>query len=345
MKNIPSAQKEDISVVLKETYDIEGNIDSIEELSWWVINLTYKVVIWEVSYVVQQITSPNWRTRRDMNRFFAAQDELKKRASDILMPTVIKDISGEIVPEFNGKRWHVQEYIQNDITDTLNPETAYSAWKLVWKLRRDLLDWEPAPKDLWEFAWDTYMEVYKSTLIQTIDKYKDHPFRWEVESWMAELNETIWFCETLEFVRQPWIIHGDTKLANILFRDGKAIGFVDPDGFEYTYAIWEVWQMIRSFAGKAEDGKKYDPDLVRAALSWYNSTLPKENQFTLKQGITSAIYQSVNLLFRVATDVLEEKLFRWDEKKYKRAAEDHVQGFFWHRNMYRELVADIRSID
>src|SRR5665213_3778918 len=126
----------------------------------------------------------------------------------------------------------------------------------------------------------------------------------------------------------PRAVHGDPKLANVIFNEkGEAIALVDLDAVGRYPLPMEIGDMLRSLcATKNQSGPMmFRADAWHAALDAYRRNAP-----FIKADETAAILDgfrlvTLELAARYLTDAYEESFFAFDGSRYQSAFEQNLE--------------------
>jgi len=113
------------------------------------------------------------------------------------------------------------------------------------------------------------------------------------------------------------VIHGDPKISNFLFKDGKASATVDLDTCGRASVLYDLGDAFRSWCGGLEDdpNNSFNIEHFTQGLRGYMS------QNKLPQKEVSLLLQSVELItlelaMRFCTDYFEDSYFSYDKERY-----------------------------
>jgi Ser/Thr protein kinase RdoA (MazF antagonist) len=117
------------------------------------------------------------------------------------------------------------------------------------------------------------------------------------------------------------IIHGDLKIANILFNDQEdVIALIDLDTFMNSTIATELGDALRSWCmsgGEDADVVIFDREVYRKALHGYFSTAIFLSEIEKKSISHGVKLITLELTARFIIDAFDENYFRLDLSKYK----------------------------
>lgn len=170
-------------------------------------------------------------------------------------------------------------------------------------------------------------QAHLARLVAALDKHTDH----EAYDQIAPLAEQVLVgAQKLHFGAQPLpqrIVHGDPKLANILFDDqDQALALVDLDTLATMSIDEELGDALRSWCnsnGERRGDNRFNVTLFEAALAGYSRGAPG----FLTHGEIAALPQAplriaTELAARFVRDAFEQSYFSWDSSHY-RASWEH----------------------
>lgn len=330
----------DCSRILTERYGLDAPVTSVRRLDGGRINDTYRVDTDAGAYMMQHIRSEGERAPERMRRYAWVRAALSEAVSSILLPDIVRTTHGEPYAEYDGEWYHVQRYIEHDSVVIHTEDSVRSAGELFGRLHVGLRGHTPEDVALWPVSEGPRTEGYRRGFEEALTRHADHPYHAEAESWRQEIADMAAYADSIVLRPDTGVIHSDEKLANVLFREGRAFALVDIGGFARTRVAWSVGQLLRSAATAEYPRWPYATALVRAALSGYDAVVPESERFGLAEGLGAAIRQTANLAVRFATDVLEEEVFRHDASRHARPADQSREAYYRYLALYRELRRD-----
>lgn len=219
------------------------NILSVSPLDGGHINETYLVKTANGRYVLQRINSHMYTSVlvRNFELYSPACDR-----SGLLYPAWIKTHKGDFfytVPD--GCHWRMYPYLDGEIlSPPLSAETLYACGHGIARIHALLNTLQAVPQPVYPMLHDLpyYFDEYRNLLKgpHLIPDNRDA----DTEALISSGIDTMLHV-TKEYAA-PSVVHGDLKLANILFRDGQVIGFLDFDTVMTGYPEEDIADCIRS---------------------------------------------------------------------------------------------------
>ena len=189
--------------------------------------------------------------------------------SDWLYPVLIRNKEGKIFfTDETGSHWRMYEYIDGEILNTpVSDEILYSCGKGLAEMHMIFSRIREKPTALYPHLHDLkyYYEIY----LQARDG-GDHdlkntdPF---IEGYIASKINSMLEVES----DRTSVVHGDPKLANILFKNGKVIGFIDFDTVMPGSRLEDLADCVRSCC--IEDGV-LNREKAEKLVKGYNNSIP-----------------------------------------------------------------------
>ena len=251
----------------------EDNIVSVSPVGEGHINDTYLVVTPASRFICQRIKS-GMDTRKLEHNFKLYSEALK--AAGMCFPDWLKNRDGKYyVTDENGGCWRMYPFIEGDIlTAPLAKETLYACGQglanmhmILGTIRGELQAVYPGLNDLSHY-YDEYLRTINGA--GPAKENRDAAIEATIESKIADM-----LAVTSEEMAP---VHADAKLSNILFRDGRVIGFIDMDTVMQGAPIEDVADCIRSCC--VRDGY-LDKEAAEAIAAGYERVAG--NKFTRKE--------------------------------------------------------------
>ncbi len=115
---------------------------------------------------------------------------------------------------------------------------------------------------------------------------------------------------------QKYLLHGDPKMANYLFKDGKVIALIDLDTVMLGSIFLDLGDAFRSWCKKDFIFQKNN---FEAGLRGYSEGAKEKTNKDLALRATKLI--TLELATRYLIDYFEESYFNWDKEKFESSAE------------------------
>ncbi|MCR4624840.1 MAG: phosphotransferase [Lachnospiraceae bacterium] len=164
--------------------------------------------------------------------------------ADWFYPVWIRNDEGKFFyTDETGCHWRVYKYIDGEIPAVPTDEdTLYACGQGLAKMHKIFAGIKETPKAVYPHLHDlkTYYDVYLDTLAS---KEKCEELRDPAIEKIIDVR-----VEAMLGIKPDSlsVVHGDAKLANILFKDGKVIGFIDFDTIMTGSVLEDIADCIRS---------------------------------------------------------------------------------------------------
>ena len=321
----------DIPASVQIAYAINDD-STITYLDGGKINTTYK--LHSPNIILQRLTNAYDEAWND--EYIQVQQTLEK--SDVLIPKLIESRSGTThVEDENGATWRAFILFENEApTIGIDPKL-YG--QLLANTHKGLAKCDFKPEH------EIHVENFHQTdyFVQSLGK-NIHNIPSAIGSHLAkDLVST--YCNRLEPLPQfgEQIIHGDTKIANMLFRNNLPYAFIDWETFMWGSVWIDIGDMIRSIAKTSLVNRGFvDHTELDAVIAGYHQQSPHDlslKDFT-RSAYISGMRLCVELACRYLLDFKDDGLFAWDRETYSSAHEHNLQRAMELRQVMRELNPD-----
>ncbi len=271
---------------------------SVVSLGLGNINDTFIVETGSEKYVFQRLQKKMDSAKLEYN--YGLYSEICE-GENILFPKWIKSREGNFfVSDSDGDSWRMYPYIEGEILSTpLSEEHCYACGEGLGRIHAALKKLPEAPKPVYPHLHDLgyYYEQYIITLRgeDLCEGSRDADVEEQIRRKMAEISS---FDAGIKS-----IVHGDAKISNMLFRDGKVIGFLDWDTVMEGSVPEEIADCIRSAC--ILDGK-LDTHAAKALIEGYKNASHADEKIT---DLVHAAFNKIcfELALRYYTDSISNK--------------------------------------
>ena len=277
---------------------IDEEVLSVVPLGLGNINDTFIVEAGSGKYVLQRLQKKMDPAKLEYNYWLYS--EICEREK-ILFPKWIRSGEGNFfVSDPEGDRWRMYPYIEGEILSApLSEEQCYVCGEGLGMIHDALKKLSEAPKPVYPHLHDLgyYYEQYIVTLRgnNLCEGSRDADVEEQIRRKMAEISSVDTGIKS--------IVHGDAKISNMLFKDGKVIGFLDWDTVMEGSIPEEIADCIRSAC--ISDGK-LDTHAAKALIEGYKNTSRGDEKITdLIPGAFNKI--CFELALRYYTDAISTK--------------------------------------
>ena len=237
------------------------------------------------------------------------------RGKEWLFPEWMKTENGEyFYTDLQGDHWRMYPYLEGDVLETpLTKEELFECGRGLARMHKILQEFPEQPVAVYPKLHDLarYYEEYLGLLDRKEDFFE--------EARDLEMEEVI-RVRIGEYLELPMdrskVVHGDTKLANILFREGRVAGFLDLDTIMQGSILEDIADCVRSCC--IVDGR-LDEAMAESLLEGYlqvgDQFLTEEERVLLPKVIGKICFE---LALRYYTDVISKtKKFRENYSGYR----------------------------
>lgn len=136
------------------------------------------------------------------------------------------------------------------------------------------------------------------------------------------------------------LVHGDPKMGNMLFRNGKPFTFIDLDTV-LAAPIWvDMGDMLRSTIKLSKEKQQITvaENIAAVAAGYFDVAVPGVRLRTFTEKAVVATQRiSLELIARYLNDIVDAHYFTWDDKTFVDRAQHHYAKAIplWHN--YQEL--------
>lgn len=292
-----------------------GEVSDVQRLNSGLVNISHLVQSTEGRFVLQEL-SPIW-DERVIDDYMAVQRYL--RTNGLHVPVLLINRNGKPFQKVHGKIWRAFEYQDNDSVEEATPELAREAGALLGRFHGLMRKSDFKPSFTLPGFHDTpgILKRLESVYKNKGNEEKARRVKEEYEFLSGKIPSFY-----LPTNRQKTVIHGDPKLANFLFKDGKAVSLLDLDTMMVESPLFDLGDALRSWCRRKPASSEYIPEIFEEAMRGYESTSPFH--FTY-QGINNAMSLiTLELAARYLIDFFEERYFAFNSEKYQSRAEQNL---------------------
>jgi Ser/Thr protein kinase RdoA (MazF antagonist) len=239
------------------------------------------------------------------------------------------------ISDSSGRLWRSFSYIESVAGSKFEGdlEASEGLGGLLGKLHRALATFGYKPKFRVPHFQDT--DYYVSKLKTMLTNIPD-PISRELATEMIALSNEVTIVN-----RPEQLIHGDTRIGNTLFRQGKPFTFIDWDGLKRANPLIDVGDMLQSTVGEViTKGKKSCSlaQLYPILEAYYREAgLTSDKQAFIAEALTAAQVIALNLGIRHLIDSVEDCYFLWDTTLFESRLAFNLFGARRQRQVYDVL--------
>jgi Ser/Thr protein kinase RdoA (MazF antagonist) len=300
-----------------------GGIDNYSQLLGGEVNITFLVEETDGSRSILQRMNPTLKVEMGHD-YSVIADHLMN--DGWTMPKPRKTDEGEIyLTDREKSLWRAYEYIESMPGRGLegNLSAHVLAGVLLGSLHRSLskLDYDPLYK-----RSGSNIKANLQKLNEVYPQMTSEAARNLAEKVMEQSNSADNEMPTLP----PQLIHGDPRIANVLFRDMKPFTFVDWDNIAKKNPLIDIGDLVRSVVSQGRDCNPENEvlDAVISMLVGYHEKngLEIDKNVFISQALTAGRAMALNLSTRYLIDVVEDCYFAWDPNEFESRAEANMNG-------------------
>lgn len=244
---------------------IDDAVLSFEPVGEGHINDTYAVTSAAGKFICQRVKG-SMDAGRLLHNFELYAEAF--RAEGMFFPDWIKNRDGKyFLTDEDGDHWRMYPLIAGDILSApLEEEILYACGEGLAKMHMILGKIKEKPEAVYpglrnlKFFYDEYCKVLSG--VGLVEERRDRELEAIIENKVADM------LAVTSIEQAP--VHGDPKLSNILFKEGKVIGFIDMDTVMLGSTLEDLADCIRSCC--VTDGR-LDKEAAQRIADGYTSTM------------------------------------------------------------------------
>ena len=264
----------------------------------------------------------------------------------MLTPRLVRTVTDRLDVERDEQIWRLLSFIDGETVDRLDGlPAAHEAGSLLARFHRALLDFDGELKINRPPVHG--IERHLERLNMVLKEHAQHVLHSDV-CHLIEQVQTLLKHRSGSAVGTPRLVHGDPKVANIMFdlTSGKALCMIDLDTLTYMPLALELGDAFRSWcnpSGEDHPEADFDIDLFEAAFNAYVDNayeLLSLDEATAIVPATLEIY--LELTVRFLADALEETYFAWDPARYANRGEHNLARARGQLSAARSLASQFK---
>jgi Ser/Thr protein kinase RdoA (MazF antagonist) len=241
------------------------------------------------------------------------------------------------IPDSSGRLWRSFSYIESAPGSELEGdlEACAALGGLLGALHCSLATLDYQPKFAVPHSQDT--DYYTGRLETVLAKIPGRANR-ELAAQMIALSSL----EDAIDSQPSQLIHGDPRIGNCLFREGKPYTFIDWDGLKIASPLLDLGDLLQSTAGETITTKgnvsvaQLQPIIEAYCLK---AELGTEKQAFTEKALAAARVIALNLGVRHLIDMVEDRYFKWDPARFKSRLEFNLFCAQRQHQVYEVLKA------
>lgn len=227
------------------------------------------------------------------------------------VPQPLQTLAGNYShPSSDKTVWRAMSYVESDgvVPETMTEQRRYQAGLMLGKWHKSLAGLEYQPTHAIPHFHDT--GHYAVTLAEQAYKLPDDETRQLAFDALASYATS----QKIDTSRGRQLIHGDPKLANMLYRDGQPFTLIDYDTTMVGSVWFDVGDLLRSIASHdAKTGTPPTSETTQQTLVGYRdgAELSMCTGDLMRRGQTAARQIGTELTMRYLSDVINQNYFTW----------------------------------
>lgn len=264
----------------------------------------------------------------------------------LVTPRPIRTDEGALwVTDEQDRPWRALTFLEGTSVDRVeSAETAREGGALVARFHAAVADLEHEYRHVRAGVHDT--DKHLAALRRALADHRDHRLFAEVNTLAAPL---LYEAERLpDFTAaglRPRHCHGDLKISNLLFRNGKGLCLVDLDTLGRMLWPFEMGDAMRSWCnprGEDEARAAFDAGLFEAALTGYGSVARPAGLLSAEEArsiVGGVLTICLELSARFLADALNETYFGFDKNRYPARGEHNLVRGAGQLRLYESVAA------
>ena len=229
---------------------------------------------------------------------------------NLFVPYLIHTLRGNPFAVNHNSLWRAFEHVPNDNVSESTPETAYDAARTLGKFHSILATSRFKPSFQLPGFHDTRSILAKLERLSLLPENaeKAELAREDINFLLQEIPK---FYLSQNEANQ--VIHGDPKLANFLFRDGRVIATLDLDTMMLSSPLIDLGDGFRSWTRKKPSTPEFKKEVFEAGVLGYRAGNPNYPITPDKVKQAMALI-TLELSARYLNDFFEENYFSLSPK-------------------------------
>jgi Ser/Thr protein kinase RdoA (MazF antagonist) len=303
-----------------------GRVFDFKRLDGGIVNSSYDVKTNRGRFIFQSL-SPIF-TKEVIHDYQEVQSYL--RTNELHVPVLLRGNDFKPYVSVLDNLWRVFEYIHHDPVKIFTPQLAFETGRTVGKFHEIMSHSDFRPKFHLDGFHDTRAIVEKLDKIMTEYECDDESKR------MGDFVRNNIKDHLLATALPKTLIHGDPKVDNFLFRDGKVISLLDLDTMMFSSELVDLGDGLRSWCRlRYNDKQRFSQQIFSEALRGYRSehNIPYDDYDIISA--TKSI--TLELVARFLIDSFEQSYFSFNSKKYPSLAVQNRDRCKRYSDYYKEI--------
>lgn len=263
-------------------------------------------------------------------------------AKGMATPLLVKASDGSLsIPDGEGGNWRALTFVEGQCFDRLEtPVQAREAGALVARFHVALSDYSRPFVHVRPGVH--VLSRHLKTLEDAVAGHGGHRLFDQVAPLADELLQAAGSMP--DFSPMPdRTIHGDLKISNLMFRDGKGHCLIDLDTMATQKWVFEMGDALRSWCNRSSEddpGAHVDEGLFQGAVEGYLGALKGTGFPSVEETsawVEGLAYICLELSSRFLADALNETYFGFDASRYPARGEHNLQRFRGQWSLFHDV--------
>ncbi|HAL49960.1 MAG: homoserine kinase [Candidatus Uhrbacteria bacterium GW2011_GWD1_41_16] len=329
----------EIEQIIEQNYKI-GEVLSINLISSGLIHQTYKIKT-EIGDFIFQKLHKSLSSSAIAQDFFNVTEHLA--SVGCTAPRSIRTKADEVTLKMGDEVWRMQTAIIGETFDRIsNSEIAWEAGKMLAQFHNALHNFQkPFESDFVLHNTQKELQALEESLESSSSELKTDE--------VLELGRLILLNakENLLPIDLPiWVIHGDPKVSNILFADGKAQAIIDLDTCQRSSVLLDLGDAFRSWCREGEgQDSAFSIKLFHDSWRGYRAHAPGLSQVEVGLVLQAIKLITLELSARFLTDYFQDFYFSWDSEKFPSRRAHNLERAKGQFALFKDILKKQAQID
>lgn len=260
-------------------------------------------------------------------------------AAGMATPRLVRTTNGHLYVEHEGEVWRLLTWLEGEFHNRLeNPRQAGQAGALLARFHMALADFHQPFASKRRPIHEPERRVRE--LEQALARHASHPLHAEAQTLHGQTLKLLSRLPPLPDTPLR-VAHGDPKINNMLFSaEGEGLAMVDLDSLGRLSLPYELGDAFRSWCnpvGEDSENTEFSVELFEAARSGYLGVATFLTEDERSCLVDATLWITLELTTRFSADILNDRYFGWDPKRFASRAEHNLVRARGQLNLARSL--------
>ena len=260
-------------------------------------------------------------------------------AAGMATPRLVRTTNGHLCVEHEGEVWRLLTWLEGEFHNRLeNPRQAGQAGALLARFHMALADFHQPFASKRRPIHEPERRVRE--LEQALARHASHPLHAEAQTLHGQTLKLLSRLPPLPDTPLR-VAHGDPKINNMLFSaEGEGLAMVDLDSLGRLSLPYELGDAFRSWCnpvGEDSENTEFSVELFEAARSGYLGVATFLTEDERSCLVDATLWITLELTTRFSADILNDRYFGWDPKRFASRAEHNLVRARGQLNLARSL--------